>query len=155
MPINERTTLGPMVAAACLQQLRIHTEELAGRAPVLGAGRLRGLGLVADLGLAGSNLDDAKLHQLFLETFGIDGTRLCLVTEVVSDGSGGYVVQLVEGACTRGLQADEPMCAYTLGVFVGALQGITGVTMQGVESQCQAMGAPTCVYEVRPHVVLG
>lgn len=155
MPVNQRLTLGPMVSATCLQQLRIHTEDLAGRGPVLGAGRLRGLGIVADLGLEGSRLDDEKLHHLFLETFGIDGTRLCIVTQVRSDGSGGYVVQLVEGACTAGQQTTEPMCAYTLGVFIGTLQGIVGITMQGIETECQAMGHPACVYEIRPHIALG
>jgi hypothetical protein len=144
-----------MVAAACLQQLRIHTEELAGRAPVLGAGRLRGLGVVADLGLQGSCLDDDKLHRLFLDTFGVEGTRLCIVTSVASDGSGGYVVRVVEGACTHRLEATEPVCAYTLGVFVGALQGITGVTMQGAEPECQAVGDPACTYVIRPHIGIG
>jgi hypothetical protein len=144
-----------MVSAVCLQQLRIHTEELTGRGPVLGAGRLRGRGIIADLGLEGSQLDDDKLHRLFIDTFGLEGTRLCIVTRVASDGAGGYELQLVEGACTHQIQTTEPMCAYTLGVFVGALQAVTGVVMQGTETECQAMGHPACVYRIRPHRALG
>jgi hypothetical protein len=143
-----------MVAATCLQQLRIHTEDLAGRGPVLGAGRLRGLSVIADLGLQGSRLDDEKLHRLFIDTFGVEGTRLCLVTGVSSDESGTYVVQLVEGACTHLQQATEPFCAYTLGVFVGAVQAVTGVVMQGTETSCEAMGDPMCTYVIRPHRAL-
>ncbi|WP_088312672.1 4-vinyl reductase [Kineosporia sp. R_H_3] len=154
MAVNERLTLGPMVSAVCLQQLRLYTEDIAGRGPILGAGRLRGQAVIQDRGLANSPLADDKLHALFLEVFGIEGTRLCTVTRVESDGSGGYTVQLVEGACTYLAQTDEPMCVFTLGVFVGALQAINGRTMQGVETECQAMGHPTCTYLIRPHTAL-
>ena len=154
MPVNERSTLGSLVSATCLQQLRIYTEDLAGRGPILGAGRLRGQGIIVDKGLVGSKLDDDKLHRLFLEVFGLEGTRLCLVTRVQSNLAGGYEVQLVEGACTYLAKADAPMCVYTLGVFIGALQAVSGATMQGVETECQAMGHATCTYQIRPHSVL-
>jgi hypothetical protein len=109
-----------MVAVTCLQQLRIHTEELTRRGPVVGAGPLRGRGIIADLGLEGSSLDDDQIHRVFLDTFGIDGTRLRIVMKVASDGDGGYEVESVEGACTHLQQTAEPMCAYPLGVFIGA-----------------------------------
>jgi predicted hydrocarbon binding protein len=51
-------------------------------------------------------------------------------------------------------QTDEPMCVYTLGVFVGAVQAIVGRPMQGVELACQATGSPFCHYEIRPHAAL-
>ncbi|WP_026311347.1 4-vinyl reductase [Parafrankia elaeagni] len=154
MPVNQRPTLGPMVSATCLQQMRVYTEDIVGRGPVLGAGRMRGQGVIADLGLQDSRLDDDKLFRLFVDTFGIEGTRLCLVTGVTSDDSGAYVVQLVEGACSHQMQAAEPMCAYTLGVFVGALQAVTGVVMQGTETSCEAAGDPACTFVIRPHRAL-
>ena len=154
MEVNERPTLGPMVAAFCLQQLRLYTEDLAGRGPILGAGRLRGEALVKDRGLAGSNLEPEKMHQLFLEVFGLEGTRLCTVTEVGATADGGYEIRLVEGACTYMAQAEEPMCVYTLGVFVGAVQTIAGRPMQGFELECQATGHPACYYQIRPHSAL-
>jgi predicted hydrocarbon binding protein len=143
-----------MVSATCLQQMRVYTEDLVGRGPVLGAGRMRGQGVIADLGLQGSRLDDDKLFRLFVDAFGIEGTRLCLVTGVTSDDSGTYVVQLVEGACTHQVEATEPICAYTLGVFVGALQAVTGIVMQGTETTCEAAGDPTCTFVIRPHRAL-
>jgi len=144
-----------MVSVTCLQQLRIYTEDLAGPGPVLGAGRLRGRSVITDLGLEGSRLDDEKLLRVLVDTFGIDGTRLCLVVGVTSDASGTYEVQLVEGACTHGMQTTEPMCVYTLGVFTGALQAVTGVVMQGKETSCEAKGDPTCTYVIGPHRALG
>jgi predicted hydrocarbon binding protein len=144
-----------MVSVTCLQQLRIYTEDLAGRGPVLGAGRLRGRSVIADLGLEGAKLDDEKLLHLFDDIFGINGTRLCRVTEVSSDETGAYVVKLIEGACTHQLQTTEPMCVYTLGVFMGALQAVTGAAMQGTETTCEAQGDPMCTYLIRPHRALG
>lgn len=155
MPVNARSVLGPLVATTCLQQLRIHTEELVGRGPVLGAGRLRGQGIIVGLGLQGSRLDDDTLFRLLADTFGVEGTRLCLLTRLASDQAGGYVVQLQEGACTHLQETTEPMCAYTLGVFVGALQAVNGVVLQGTETECQAMGDPSCTYLIRPHPALG
>ncbi|WP_238436744.1 MULTISPECIES: 4-vinyl reductase [unclassified Frankia] len=144
-----------MVSVSCLQQLRIYTEDLAGRGPVLGAGRMRGRGVIADLGLEGARLDDEKLLSLFVDIFGLNGTKLGLVTGVSSDEAGGYVVQLVEGACTYHMQTTEPMCVYTLGVFMGALQALTGGVMQGTETTCEAKGDPMCTYVISPHRALG
>ena len=122
--------------------------------PILGAGRLRGEALIKERGLAGSNLEPEKMHQLFLEVFGLEGTRLCTVTEVTPSADGGYEIRLVEGACTYMAQADEPMCVYTLGVFVGAVQTIVGRPMQGFEIECQATGHAACYYQIRPHSAL-
>jgi predicted hydrocarbon binding protein len=144
-----------MVSVSCLQQLRIYTEDLAGRGPVLGAGRLRGRGVIAELGLDDASLDDEKLLSLFVEVFGINGTGLCRVVGISSDGAGAYVVQLIEGACTHQMQATEPMCVYTLGVFMGALQALTGAVMQGTETTCEAKGDSMCTYVISPHRALG
>lgn len=154
MAVNDRPTLGPMVAALCLQQLRLYTEDLAGRGPILGAGRLRGQAVIDERGLRNTVQDDASLTRLFLDVFGIDGTRLCIVDSVVSDDEGGYQVTVVEGACTYMATTDEPMCVYTLGVFVGAVQAITGRPYQGLETTCQAMGDPACTYEIKRHAAL-
>lgn len=150
MPVNVRPALGPMVAALCLQKLQTHTGDLVGMGTVVGAGRLRGRGVIAEYGLSGSRLDDDKLRRLLLDVLGPDGTRLCLVTGLVGEPGGGYEVRVVEAACTHEVESDEPMCAYTLGVFIGAVQEVMSVVMQGVEVECQATGAPECVYRIRP-----
>jgi hypothetical protein len=49
-----RPTLGPFMSIVCFQYLRIGTEEVADRAPVVAAGRKRGYDLIEGLGLLGS-----------------------------------------------------------------------------------------------------
>ncbi|MGF1646290.1 MAG: V4R domain-containing protein [Kineosporiaceae bacterium] len=83
---------------------------------------------------------------------GLGGTRLCMVRSVAQVDKGTFEVRIFEGACTMGRRSDEPVCAYTLGVFMGALQAILGAPMRGHETRCEAMGAEECVYLIRPVV---
>lgn len=145
-----RPTLGPMMSLTCFQYLRIGAEEVADRAPVVSAGRKRGAELVAELGLQGSTTDPATIHTLLDTALGVNGTRLCLIKGVAATPDGGYEVRLTEGACTAGQSSTEPLCAFTLGVFVGAIQALTGKTLRGRETACCACGAPECVYRLDP-----
>lgn len=154
MAVNTRPTLGPLVAAECLQQMRLHFEDLAGRGPVLGAGRMRGAGLVESLGEAGSRPGDDVAKKLLGDALGVDGTRLCVVTELTSNDDDEYVVRLVEGACSFEQETDGAMCAYTLGVFIGAIGALIGHTMTGKETECQAAGDETCTYRIKRHVAM-
>jgi predicted hydrocarbon binding protein len=139
-----------MMNAVCFQYLRICAEEFAGRAPIVAAGRKRGLDIVEELGMLGSSRDPAVLHQKLDAILGLDGTRLCLVQRVTARPEGGYEVYLTESACTAGQTASEPLCAYTLGVFIGAIQALTGERMQGREVSCEACGNPGCTYIIEP-----
>jgi hypothetical protein len=139
-----------MVDAVCFQYLRFHAEELMGRVPVIAAGRRRGYDVMVERGLAGVAADGPKLREVLDGVLGLDGTRLCLVRSVEPLAAGGFEVRITESACTVGRQADEPVCAYTLGVFMGALQAVTGTPLQGEETRCQATGAEECVYLLRP-----
>ncbi len=154
MAVNTRPTLGPFVAAECLQQMRLHVEDLAGRGPVLGAGRMRGAGLIEGLGQTGSKPSDDVAKKLLADALGIDGTRLCVVTEFTSNDAHEYTVKLVEGACSFEQQTDSAMCAYTLGVFIGAIGTLIGHTMTGKETECQATGDDTCTYKIRRHLAM-
>ena len=132
---NGRSELGPFVAAECLQLMRLHVEDMVGRGPLLGAGRMRGAGLID-------------------EALGPDGTKLALVDDITEE-NGVYTVTIHEGACSFNRQSDEPMCTYTLGVFVGAIGAMIDQTMSGKEIACQAMGDDHCVYKIQPHIALG
>ena len=154
MAVNTRPTLGPLVAAECLQQMRLHFEDLAGRGPVLGAGRMRGAGLIESLGHAGSKPSDDVAKKLLADALGIDGTRLCIVTEFTSNDDDEFVVKLVEGACSFEQNTDTAMCAYTLGVFIGAIGSLIGHTMTGKETECQAAGDDTCTYKIKRHIAM-
>lgn len=150
MTTATRPTLGSMMSLTCFQYLRIGAEEVADRAPVVAAGRKRGAELVEQLGLRGSTTDGTRIAELLGGELGVNGTRLCLVTGVTETASGGYEVRLIEGACTAGQSSDTPLCAFTLGVFVGAIQALTGKTLRGRETACCACGAPECVYQLDP-----
>lgn len=150
MTTAARPTLGPMMSLICFQYLRIGAEEVADRAPVVAAGRKRGAELVEQLGLRGSTTDSSKIHELLDTALGVQGTRLCLITSITATADGGYEVRLTEGACTAGQSSSEPLCAFTLGVFVGAIQALTSLTLRGRETACCACGAPECIYQLAP-----
>jgi predicted hydrocarbon binding protein len=150
MPMNTRQELGSFMNAVCFQYLRTYTEEVAGRAPIVAAGRTRGSDVVKALALPSVVTDPSTIQELLNNALGADGTRLCLIQSISLRDGGGYEVRLTEGACTMGQIADEPICAFTLGVFVGAIATLTGQRVTGREVECQACGAPMCVYHIDP-----
>jgi predicted hydrocarbon binding protein len=145
-----RPTLGPLMSLTCFHYLRHGAEDNAGRALVVAAGRQRGQDLVEALGLHGASQDAQIICQKLAAALGLDGTRLCLVHSVVANANGGYEIRISEGACTAGVTSDEPYCAFTMGVFIGAIGAITGRRMLGRETACSAMGSPECVYQIDP-----
>lgn len=145
-----RPNLGDFMSLLCFQYLRVGTEEVADRAPIVASGRRRGHDLAEQLGLLGSTLDSAVMYAQLAPALGAQGTRLCLLQSISALPEGGYEVRLTEGACTAGQQASEPVCAFTLGVFIGAIQAITGTPMRGQETSCAACGADVCVYLITP-----
>ena len=146
----DRPTLGAYMSLICFQYLRVGTEEVADRAPIVAAGRQRGHDVVENLGLLGRVKDPAVIHKHLDDALGLNGTRLCLIQSVHATPNGGYEVRLTEGACTAGQHTSEPFCAFTLGVIIGAIQGMTGTRVRGVETQCCACGAAECIYKIEP-----
>jgi len=147
---TNRPTLGSSMSLICFQYLRTFTEEVAGRAPIVAAGRQRGYNLVEGLGLLGATTDGAVMQERLNRALGAEGTSLCLVNAIQAKPNGGYEVHISEGACTAGQHSGEPVCAFTLGVFIGAIHGMTGTRMKGVETTCSACGADECVYQIDP-----
>ena len=150
MPEEVRPTLGPFMNVVCFQYLRTGTEEVADRAPIVAAGRKRGYDVVESLGLLGSTTDPKVIQKKFDEVLGINGTKLCLIQDVVAKPNGGYELHIAESADTAGATASDPVCAFTMGVFIGAIHAITGTRMQGHETQCSATGAKECIYQIDP-----
>jgi predicted hydrocarbon binding protein len=150
MAANDRPTLGPYMSLVCFQYLRLGTEEVADRAPIVASGRKRGYDVIEGLGLMGSTTDAKVIRDKLDEVLGINGTKLCNVGLVMTKSNGGYEVRINEGACTAGQTASEPVCAFTMGVFIGALHAITGTRMRGHETECCACGAKECVYQIDP-----
>lgn len=148
MTTTDRPTLGSFMSLVCFQYLRIGTEEVADRAPIVASGRKRGYDLVEGLGLLGSTLDPAVIQSKLDAALGAKGTKLCLVKSISTQSPGIYEVRITEGACTTGQTSSEPLCAFTIGVFIGALHAITGMPMKGRETECCACGASECVYRI-------
>ncbi|GAB4204600.1 MAG: hypothetical protein OHK0022_29920 [Roseiflexaceae bacterium] len=150
MTTSLRPTLGDFMNLVCFQYLRVVTEEVADRAPIVAAGRKRGYDLVEQLGLLGSTHDPDVIAQQLGNALGANGTKLCLVNRITALPDGSYEVRITESACTAGQHSADPLCAFTMGVFIGALQGIVGQTMRGTERQCCSCGADECVYLITP-----
>lgn len=150
MTISGRPTLGPYMSLTCFQYLRVGTEDVADRAPIVAAGRRRGYDLIEHLQLKGAALDGEQLRARLDAALGCEGTRLCIVQRVTARPEGGYEVRIAEGACTAGQTSAMPHCAFTLGVFIGAFHALTGTPMRGHETECCACGAPSCVYQIDP-----
>lgn len=146
----DRPTLGGYMSLICFQYLRVGTEDVADRAPIVASGRKRGYDLVESLGLLGSTTNDEEIRTKLDEALGVNGTRLCLVKGVQSRDGGGYEVRISEGACTAGQVSSQPHCAFTMGVFIGAIHALTGTRVNGVETECCASGSPECVYHIDP-----
>lgn len=148
MATNERPTLGNFMSLTCFQYLRVGTEEVADRAPIVAAGRKRGYDVIESLHMLGASEDPALIHSKLEEALGAKGTRLCIVKSIVQKSKGSYEVRITEGACSAGQVSNTPICAFTLGVFIGALHAFTGIPMRGFETACVASGAKECVYNI-------
>ncbi len=139
-----RSELGSYMSIQCFRFLRFGAEETAGRGLIVAAGKERGHSL-NDLLKGVKADDDAAITAALSKILGIDGTRLCLVQSVKNTPQ-GYEVKITESACSFGIKADEPNCAYTLGVFIGAMEVISGRRLTGQETECAATGGEFCTY---------
>lgn len=53
------------------------------------------------------------------------------------------------GPLTRGIQAPRPVCAYYAATFETLFRALVHPRARVVESECEAMGAPACLFEAR------
>jgi predicted hydrocarbon binding protein len=141
-----RPELGPYMSAECFRYLRQYAEETAGRGLIVQAGKQRGLSLADALKGIGAD-EEARITEVLGQVLGKAGTRLCLV-DSVSKTAQGYRVQVSESACSTGMKTTTPNCAYTMGVFVGAIEVITKQRFNPTETECVACGDDHCIYEL-------
>ncbi len=141
-----RPQLGAFMSAECFRYLRHWAEETAGRGLIVQAGKQRGLSL-ADM-LKGNSVDDLPAATRVLDkVLGKEGTRLCIV-DAVTKTANGFQVRVSESACSTGMKTDAPNCAFTLGVFIGAMELICKQRLTAHETDCVATGHSQCVYEL-------
>jgi predicted hydrocarbon binding protein len=60
----------------------------------------------------------------------------------------GYQARISESACSSGLHTTEPNCAFTMGVFAGALEVIVKRRLNPTEKECVAVGSTYCIYDL-------
>jgi divinyl protochlorophyllide a 8-vinyl-reductase len=67
------------------------------------------------------------------------------------DGRGGRPTRLtvVDGPICRGAHADQPLCDFYAGSFERLFSRLVHRSARVEEVECQATGAPACVFEVR------
>lgn len=141
-----RTELGPYMSAECFRYLRTYAEETAGRGLIVMAGKNRGLSLADYLkGVSGS--DTSSMVTVLNKVLGKDGTRLCIVDDITATDT-GYQVTVSESACSTGMKTSEPNCAFTMGVFIGAMEVVSQQRMMAVETECVATGHDHCIYKL-------
>jgi predicted hydrocarbon binding protein len=141
-----REKLGSYMSIECFRYLRFGAEDTAGRALIISSGKLRGHSLKDSLNGVSSE-DTAQIKQKLIELLGIDGTRLCLINDIKKTAN-GFDVLIDESACCAGSKSEEPVCAYTLGVFIGVFEVVTGKRMNGRETECMATGHGNCLYQL-------
>jgi predicted hydrocarbon binding protein len=141
-----RPILGDYMSTECFRYLRLGAEETAGRALIVASGKNRGHSLASLLKGVDPN-DAAAITTTLAEILGLEGTRLCLVNQITKTDI-GYDVHITESACAAGVTADAPICAYTLGVFIGAMEVITGKRVYGQELECEAFQGNECHYKL-------
>lgn len=154
MPELLRPQLGDFSSIVCFKAVITGMEDALGdKATAIAlttAGRARGKQLADSLGLSGSveSLDQAqaKLSQ----ALGKDGTRLCLIDKIVTDGD-TIKVYTSETVCSAGeAQGSERKCTFTLGAVWGALEQILNKRFRGVHTESVLRGGNYDLFEFTP-----
>jgi predicted hydrocarbon binding protein len=147
-PNEVRPTLGSYISLSCFRYMQAAAEEVCGNMLPITAGRERGRSLYFEYLGGGLDLKTSlRLKTAIGELLGANGMRLCLLQDVKRTVN-GYLFYVQEAADCAGIEHDEPFCTYTLGVFVGLVEGMTGRRAEGIELECAAMGSHECIYRI-------
>ncbi|MBR8837212.1 MAG: hydrocarbon-binding protein [Stigonema ocellatum SAG 48.90 = DSM 106950] len=146
-----RPTLEDFSSIVCFKSAIIGMEDALGeKATAIAltrAGRLRGKHLAEELGLVGSKLSFDELTCIIGLALGKEGTRLCIVEQIIQDGN-VIKVYTKETLCS----ADEPegserKCTYTLGAVWGVLEQTLNKRLQGKHTESVLRGSTHDVFE--------
>jgi hypothetical protein len=146
-----RQELGDFSSVVCFKALVVGIEEALGaKAAMIAlvtAGRQRGKSLAASLGLSGQQADWVEITQLLQKALGLDGTRLCLINNILQDGE-TFKVYCQETICSSmEPQGSDRNLSYTLGAVQGAIEEITGKRLRGKQTESVLRGSDHDVIE--------
>lgn len=151
-----RQELGDFSSIVCLKAMVVGIEdalaEKAAAIALIAAGRKRGKDLADSLNLTnkGVGLSMDELQQKVNHSIGKEGTRLCIIDKIETDGE-SYKVHTRETVCSSGEPQGSPRtCTYTLGAIQGFLEAALGQRLRGKQVESVLRGGTNDVLEYRP-----
>lgn len=148
-----RPNLGDFNSIVCFKAAVVGIEETMGpqaaKVALTAAGRKRGHALVESLGLTGKGADLQVASARLAAALGIDGTRLCTIERIDTDGE---VIRVIvsDTVCMAGEpQGSTRECSFTLGAVHGALEALTGRKLSGKHVESRWRGDPEDVFQFR------
>jgi hypothetical protein len=146
-----RPTLGDFSNIVCFKAAISGMEEALGEKAtaiaLISAGRIRGKHLAQELGLVGTTLTLEDIVYKLGLALGKDGTRLCIVEKVETEGD---VIKIYtsETLCSAGEALGSPRkCTYTLGAVWGVLEHTLSKRFQGKHTESVLRGGSYDVFE--------
>ncbi|HEY9640920.1 MAG TPA: hypothetical protein V6C57_10585 [Coleofasciculaceae cyanobacterium] len=159
MEVAERSMrheLGDFMSAVCFKSAVVGMEEALGdkaaAIALIAAGRQRGKNLAHQLNLVdqGSTLPLDEIATKLGLILGKEGTRLCIIDKIESDGE-AFVVYTRETVCSAGEpEGSSRQCTYTLGAIQGFIEALFGKRMRGQHTESVLRGSSHDVLVYRP-----
>jgi hypothetical protein len=149
-----RPHLGDFNSIVCFKAVVTGMEDALGeKATAIAlttAGRTRGKKLAESLGLSASTEALDKIQEKLSLALGKDGTRLCIIDKIVTEGD-TIKVYTSETVCSAGeTQGSERKCTFTLGAVWGAIEQVTSKRFRGVHTESVLRGGSNDVFEFTP-----
>ena len=154
MSLAVRQDLGDFSSIVCLKAMIVGVEETLGvpttESILIKAGRSRGNKVAHDLGVVGSSDALKDLEVKMNQAVGKQGTRLCKVEKIVTEGD-MIKVYAAETVCSAGEPQGSPRrCSFTLGVVWGALEVVLDKRLNGKHTESVLRGSNYDVFEFTP-----
>ncbi|SRR5579883_2852429 len=151
MPNVLRQKLGDFNSILCFKAAILGMEEALGdkacAIALTTAGRARGKKLVETWGLDNSSLSLDDLASKLALALGQEGTKLCIVEKIVTEGE-AIKVYTSETLCSAGeLLGSQRKCTFTMGVVWGSLEKILNKRLRGVHTESVLRGGNHDVFE--------
>ncbi len=141
-----RKELGHFSSVVCLKAIITGVEEALGAKAaaiaMISAGRQRGKTLAKELGLVDQEQEKslADIQLLVNKALGKEGTRLCIVDEIIVEG-GVYKVYAKETVCSFAEEeGSSRQCTYTLGAIQGILEAFLNKRLRGKQTESVLRG---------------
>jgi predicted hydrocarbon binding protein len=124
--------------------------EKATSVALIAAGRLYGKKLAVELGLKGATQSLEESTKKVGEVLGADGSRMCIISQVVQEGDVIKVYTSETLCAVGGSEESPPSCTFTLGIVWGFLTELLNQKLKGVHKESVLRGASQDLFEFTP-----